>query len=138
MHQCVIDDLTYQMEWLQSMSTIWWTTVRSPWSNRSHGDQDKTPSCPHQDMLSCTQTLQTERWLKKIIKQEKTGLQWGSFQKVFEIGINFFLSKIYNDMFYYDHNWKRVFPLDWILDKKNLNFTIYQLITYSSTTYDCG
>lgn len=138
MHQCVIDDLTYQMEWLQSMSTIWWTTVRSPWSNRSHGDQDKTPSCPHQDMLSCTQTLQTERWLKKIIKQEKTGLQWGSFQKVFEIGINFFLSKIYNDMFYYDHNWKRVFPLDWILDKKKLNFTIYQLITYSSTTYDCG
>lgn len=137
MHLCVINDLTYQMEWLQSMSTIWWTTVRSPWSNRSHGDQDKTPSCPHQDMLSCTQTLQTERWFKFFIKTRKTGLQWGSFQKVCEIGIKFFLSKIYNDMFYYNQNWKRVFPLDWILNK---SFSIYQLITfwYSSTTYDCG
>lgn len=126
MYQCVIDDLTYQMEWLQSMSTIWWTTVRSPWSNRSHGDQDKIPSCPHQDRLSCTQTLQTERWLKKN-KSRKTILQWGSFQKVCEIGIKFFLSKIYNDMFYYNKNSKRVFPMtyDWILNK---SFSILQFI----------
>lgn len=125
MHLCVINDLTYQMEWLQSMSTIWWTTVRSPWSNRSHDDQDKTPSCPHQDMLSCTQTLQTERWWNFSYKTRKTRLQWGSCQKVCEIGIKFFLFKIYNDMFYYNQNWKRVFPLDWRLN--NFSFKFYDL-----------